>query len=269
MRPGDHRGLTATGLWAQELGEGPLVVLVHGAMDRSGGMLRVRRALQDDHRVVRYDRRGYGRSLAAGPPTSFGQQVEDLAAVLDGRQAVVAGHSFGGVVGLALAERRPDLVRAVLAYEAPRMWAPWWPGGSAGLQASEMDDTGDAAEWFLRRMIGDARWERLPVAMRAERRAEGATLVAEIASVRPPHPPPYDAGAVEVPVLAARGAESRPHHVRATEALAAAAPRGELHVLEGAGHGAHLDHPDAFADLVRLAVRRADEYAGLPVEGPV
>jgi pimeloyl-ACP methyl ester carboxylesterase len=105
--------------------------------------------------------------------------------------------------------------------------------------------------------------------MRSERRAEGATLVAEIASVRPPHPPPYDAGAVEVPVLAAHGAESRPHHVRATEALAAAAPRGELHVLDGAGHGAHLDHPDAFADLVRLAVRRADEYAALPVEGPV
>ena len=38
-------------IWSQESGDGPLVVLVHGAMDRSGGMLRVRRELVADHRV--------------------------------------------------------------------------------------------------------------------------------------------------------------------------------------------------------------------------
>ncbi|HET6952236.1 MAG TPA: alpha/beta fold hydrolase [Acidimicrobiales bacterium] len=269
MRHAEDRGLTATGLWAQERGEGPLVVLVHGAMDRSGGMLRVRRALEHDHRVIRYDRRGYGRSLPAGPPVTFDQQVDDLAAVLRGRQAVLVGHSFGGVVCLALAERRPDLARAVLAYEAPRMWASWWPGGSVGLQASRQEDAGDAAEWFLRRMIGDAMWERLPAAMRAERRAEGPALVAEIASVRPPRPPPYDAAAIRVPVLAVAGSASRPHHVRATDELAAVAPHGARVVLDGAGHGAHLSHAAELADLVRLAVRRADEFAVLPVEGPV
>src|ERR687894_3327438 len=120
------------GIWAQEVGEGPLVVLVHGAMDRSGGMLRVRRLLQGTCRVLRYDRRGYARSLSAGPPTSFGQQVDDLAALLDGRPAVLAGHSFGGLICLALAERRPELVRSVLAYEAPMILAPWWPGGRTG-----------------------------------------------------------------------------------------------------------------------------------------
>ncbi|HEX8805123.1 MAG TPA: alpha/beta hydrolase, partial [Acidimicrobiales bacterium] len=140
-----------SGLWAHESGDGPLVVLVHGAMDRSGGMLRARRILARDHRVVRYDRRGYGRSRAATPSADFGVQVDDLAEVLDGRPAVVAGHSFGGILGLALAERSPALVRAVLAYEAPLVWEPWWPnGGSTGVDESPED----AAEWFLRRMIG-------------------------------------------------------------------------------------------------------------------
>ena len=41
-------------------------------------------------------------------------------------------------------------------------------------------DDHDAAEWFLRRMLGDKLWERLPASMRAERRAEGPTLVAEM-----------------------------------------------------------------------------------------
>jgi pimeloyl-ACP methyl ester carboxylesterase len=246
-------GVVDDGIWAQEVGEGPLVVLVHGTMDRSGGMLRVRRLLQSSCRVLRYDRRGYARSLRAGPPVSFDQQVDDLARLLDGRPAVLAGHSFGGVICLALAERRPDLVRSVLAFEAPKMWAPWWPGGSPQVRGE------DAAEWFLRRMIGDERWDRLPAGMRAERRAEGPTLLAELRSVSPPAPPPFDASAIAVPVLAAFGTETRPHHKRATDELARSVPDGELRVVEGATHGAHLSHPAEFADLVRLAVELAGE----------
>lgn len=273
----DGSRVTPSGIWVQEVGEGPLVVLVHGAMDRSGGMLRVRRILQSTCRVMRYDRRGYARSLPAGPPTSFDQQVDDLAELLEGRPAVLAGHSFGGLVCLALAERQPDLVRSVLAYEAPRMWATWWPGSTPGAQAVavgtgagdqvpdaeevEGDDAhGEAAaEWFLRRMIGDVTWERLPASMRAERRAEGPTLVAELRSVRPPAPVPFEASAVTVPVVAAFGSRSRPHHMRATEELARTAPRGELRVVEGAAHGAHLTHPAEFADLVRRALELADK----------
>jgi pimeloyl-ACP methyl ester carboxylesterase len=250
------------GIWSQEVGSGPLVVLVHGSMDRSGGMLRVRRVLQRDHRVVRYDRRGYGRSLAAGPPTSFDQQVDDLGTVLAGRPAVLAGHSFGGVVCLALAQRRPELARAVVAYETPKMWESWWPGSTAGSQALTRLGPGseaeaDVAEWFLRRMIGDDTWERLPASMRAERRAEGRALVAELRSVRPPAPVPFRAEAVAAPVVSACGSEGEAHHLRAAEELARSAPRGELRVVEGAGHGAHLTHPEAFADLVRRAVELA------------
>ena len=244
-------------LWAQEVGEGPLVVLVHGAMDRSGSMLRVRRALEDECRVLRYDRRGYGRSLPAGPSVSFEQQVDDLAALVGGRPAVLAGHSLGGVICLALAEREPELVRSVLAYEAPMMWESWWPRDTPGLQVLDRRADGDAGEWFLRRMIGDDRWERLPAFVRAERRAEGAALVAELRSVHPPAPPPYAPERVPVPVLAACGSETGAHHRRAAHELARRAPEGQLQLIQGAGHGAHLSHPEVFADLVRDTLRLA------------
>lgn len=283
MTAGEAAGRVDEAIWAQEAGEGPLVALVHGAMDRSGGMLRVRRVLQPTCRVLRYDRRGYARSLAAGPPVSFDQQVDDLAALLDGRPAVLAGHSFGGLICLALAERRPELVRAVVVYEAPMAWTPWWPGGrpgdrpngrgagDAGAAGPGAGDAGavgpgdrdgpDAAEWFLRRMLGDAVWERLPAGMRAERRAEGPTLVAEMRSVRPPAPAPFDPRAVTVPVVVAHGTETRAHHRRAARELAERLPRGELRVVEGATHGAHLTHPDDFAGLVRRAIARADDVS--------
>jgi pimeloyl-ACP methyl ester carboxylesterase len=261
----DGASTTPAGVWLHESGDGPLVVLVHGAMDRSGAMLRTRRLLQPGHRVIRYDRRGYGRSKSAAPTDDFSVQVADLADVLRERPGVVAGHSFGGVIALALAERHPELVRAVLAYEAPMMWEPWWPHAWSAMPDQHPED---AAEWFLRRMIGDAMWERLPASMRADRRAEGRALLADMHSVRLPAPAPYTPERVEVPVVAAHGSEARPHHRRATEELARRVPRPELRIVPGADHGIHLSDPEAFAQLVRRAVTAAGgSGVSLPADG--
>jgi pimeloyl-ACP methyl ester carboxylesterase len=233
------------------------VVLVHGSLDRSTAFLRTIRLLEDCT-VVRYDRRGYGRSLAAGTCPRFSDQVDDLAEVLGGAPAVVVGHSLGGVVALAFAERHPDLARAVVAYEAPMAWQPWWPTTTEGGAATaSTGSAGDAAERFMRRMVGDERWEALPQRTRDQRRAEGPALIAELRSMRAPAPPPYDPSRLAVPVIAAHGSQSRPHHQETARVLAEAAPLGELVVVAGAGHGVHLTHPAAFADLVRAAVRRA------------
>jgi pimeloyl-ACP methyl ester carboxylesterase len=260
----------ARGLWVQEVGEGPLVVLVHGAMDRASSMMRVRRVLEGECRVVRYDRRGYARSLELGPAVSLDQQVDDLATLVGSRVAVVAGHSLGGVICLALAERSPAQVGAVVAYEAPMMWESWWPGGTAGATAlatttaaGRRDGSdggpGDAAEAFMCRMLGDARWSRLPAHVRAERRAEGPTLLAELGTVHHPAPAPYQPERLRVPVVAAFGSETQPQHRRAAEELARRAPHGVLEMIDGAGHGAHLTHPKAFAGLVRRSLSLAPE----------
>jgi pimeloyl-ACP methyl ester carboxylesterase len=239
-------------------GDVPTVVLVHGSLDRSAAFARVQRHLAD-LRVVRYDRRGYGHSLTLGPATSFGTQVDDLAAVIDGHPAVVVGHSLGGVVALALAQRSPALVRAVVAYEAPMAWMPWWPTATAGAAAMDAPgDPADAAERFMRRMIGDERWEALPERTRAQRRAEGPALVAELRSIRDGAAPPYDPSAITVPVVAAHGTTSRPHHTRTAEELARTVPGAQLVVVDGAGHGVHLTHPAALADLARTALALAE-----------
>jgi len=286
----DGARTTPGGLYVHESGEGPLVVLIHGVMDRSSGMLRTRRLLQGEHRVVRYDRRGYGRSKAAAPSDDFDRQVTDLLEVLDGRPAVVVGHSFGGVVALGLADRYPDLARSVVAYEAPMMWEPWWPGGATPVAAAAGETDGgaaaedgdgdsgdggspagggppgargeapaDVAEWFMRRMIGDDLWERLPPAMRADRRSEGPALLADMASARPPAPVPYVAERIGVPVLAAHGGATRPRHRRTAEELARLVPGAELAIVPGADHGVHLSDPAGFAALVRRGVERATD----------
>lgn len=241
------------GVWRSVEGTGPLVVIVHGTMDRATSFGRVAKHL-GDYRVVRYDRRGYGRSVDLGPPDGFGQQVDDLLDVIEGTgsgPAIVAGHSYGGTIAVAAAQRAPELVVGVVAYEAPMPWRQWWPLQSAGARAvSGADDPADAAERFMRRMLGDRTWNRLPPSTRAARRAEGPTLVAEMRHLRPPSPPGHDPRTVHQPVVAAHGSAGAAHHHRTAEVLAKEAPAGELVVVEGAGHGIHLTHPHRFAALV-------------------
>lgn len=237
------------------------VVLVHGSMDRSASFVKVGRRLRDLD-LVRYDRRGYGRSRLAGVADGIDGQVADLCAVLGGGPAVVVGHSLGGLIALVAAERHPDLVLAVGAFEAPMPWAPWWPTGSAGSDAFRAaDELGPeaAAERFMRRMIGDERWERLPPSTRSDRRAEGAALLAELRAARADGAP-YDPAALAgtgVPVVAGFGTATDAQHRRGTTTLAAQVAGSELVAVAGARHGAHSSHPDAFAAFVRRAVRRA------------
>ena len=233
-------------------------MLVHGSMDRGASFARVAPLLVP-HRVVRYDRRGYGRSLDPGAPAAtVDEHADDLLAVIDEHadgRAVVIGHSLGAAIVLIAACRRPRAVLAVGAYEMPMPWEPWWAERSAGgdtIAEADAHGAGAGAERFLRRMLGDERWEALTPAEQEARRAEGPALVAELRTLRGDGGgPPFDVDALRCPVRTARGSQSKPHHQRGADELAQLV--GDHHgptVIEGAQHGAHRSHPKEFAAWV-------------------
>ena len=176
-------------------------------------MLKLSRQLDGDFRVLRYDRRGYGRSFPHPGPFVIDAQVDDLVELLAGRKAVLVGHSYGGNVALAAAERHPDLVRGVAAYETPLSWEPWWPTTTAGsIAVADPGVTEDAAERFMRRILGDQRWDALPDRSKQTRRAEGAAMVQELADLRRNRP--WTAANIDVPVVVAFGSRGAAHHRR-------------------------------------------------------
>lgn len=251
-------------IWSAASGpeDAPPLVVIHGSLDRSAGLLRLSRRLGDRYRVLRYDRRGYGRSTPHGGPFDMLGQIDDLETVLEvvdaSRRVVLFGHSFGGNVALAYADRHPDRVAAVFTYESPMSWAEWWPSDAVGARALDGHvDPGDAAERFMRGLIGDERWAKLPPGTRDARRSEGPAIIGELDDLR--RNPPWVGDRVTAPVLALYGALGREQHRRAAEAIAAEVVSGTARGVDDARHFGPNTHPDAVAEIVDRFVAAATE----------
>lgn len=255
-------------IWSDEAGAvgHPLIALIHGTMDRSSGMLRLSRRLDDRFRVLRFDRRGYGRSVPGEGehpgPFDMGSQVDDLVALLAGRRALLVGHSYGGNIAMATAMLHPDLVAGVAIYETPLSWEPWWPGTTAGAAArATQGSTAEAAERFMRRLVGDVVWEGLPAKTRETRRAEGAALVGELRDLQANEP--WRADRITCPVVLAHGANGAAHHARGMQFLHERCLDSQLFVLAAARHDAPNSHSQLFADTIvdALAVAAGEPWA--------
>ena len=109
-------------------GDAPRLLLIHGSGSSTRTWDPVASLLTASHRVIRIDLLGHGRSdKPDGVDYGIPAQALRLAAALDHLgvgPAIVVGHSSGGYVATALAERRPDVVMAlVLINTGPRMEA--------------------------------------------------------------------------------------------------------------------------------------------------
>jgi pimeloyl-ACP methyl ester carboxylesterase len=109
------------------LGAGPRVVLVHGSVSAGMQAWEAQRPLTERFTLVVPTRSGY----PPNPPLEridFEAQARDLAELLEAGDHLV-GHSYGGVVSLLAAGRRPDALRSLTVIEPPAFGlAPGDPG---------------------------------------------------------------------------------------------------------------------------------------------
>jgi 2-succinyl-6-hydroxy-2,4-cyclohexadiene-1-carboxylate synthase len=234
------------------------VLLLHGFTQTGRAWDGVRAALGPGRRVLAPDLLGHG-ALARRKPVSFDAQLALLGALAPPEPLVVGGYSMGGRVALLWALAHPERVsRLVLV------------GATAGIE--------DAAERAARRAEDEARaqalereglerwaeqWGAQPlfagqppeVAARAHadrlRNPAGGLAAALRGLGTGVMPSLWDRlDALTVPVVLAAG--ERDEKFRALhEAMAARLPAALLEVVPGAGHAAHLEAPEAIADLIR------------------
>ena len=167
----------------------PRVVLVHGSLDRSTAFLRVARALPD-LTVVRYDRRGL-RQVARGRA----RRRRSTSRWTTWRRWSATSPPSSSATASAAWWRSPSPA-AIPSW--PARWSPTRRRcrgcrrgrrtPRVGVALAEAGDDGDAAEQFMRRIVGDERWEALPDAHQgaAASRGSGAGRRAPLAAPAEP-----------------------------------------------------------------------------------
>jgi pimeloyl-ACP methyl ester carboxylesterase len=120
-----------------QVGTGPTLLLLSGGIGAAADYAAIAPLLADEFTVLTYDRRGHFASTGGrGQDITIAAMADDAVALLrsvGSGPSLVFGSSAGGVVGLDLAARYPDLVVGLIAHEAPVVnliddgakWSAW------------------------------------------------------------------------------------------------------------------------------------------------
>jgi pimeloyl-ACP methyl ester carboxylesterase len=106
------------------LGQGPLVVMIHGFPDCWLTWRAQMPALAKNYEVVAIDQRGYNLSDRPKGVEHYDMKilVADVAAVIRARgreRAIVAGHDWGGMVAWTFAMTRPEMTEKLVILNLP------------------------------------------------------------------------------------------------------------------------------------------------------
>lgn len=106
------------------MGEGPLIVMIHGFPDFWYSWRHQMAALSDDYQCVAIDLRGYNKSDKPEGVENYAMKylVSDVAAVikhLGQEKAIVVGHDWGGAVAWQVALNLPDMVDRLIICNLP------------------------------------------------------------------------------------------------------------------------------------------------------
>jgi pimeloyl-ACP methyl ester carboxylesterase len=253
----------ACDLYYEETGAGPPILLIHpsGATAATWGSLIDELAPAGS--VITYDRRGYARSGGV-PVHCVSMHTTDAAALVEylgAAPAVVVGTSAGGIIAIDLAVRRPDLVQAVVAHEAPWQMTHHLPTASQVGVFTKMGwrtlrrRPGDAAEALLRAAYayrdGGTAWDAFPEKWRRLARENAHATLADFRNSIGSYPSAAELATISRPVVCSYGARSPAFMSGLVRSLAAAIPTATTQQIEGAAHAAPFDAPRNFVQLIK------------------
>lgn len=257
------------------LGEGPLVVMIHGFPDFWYTWRHQMEVLSKNYRVLAVDLRGYNKSDQPEDVENYAMQhlMADIAAVIADageQQATIVGHDWGGAVSWALAMYRPDLVKRLIICNLPH------PNGLARELASNPEQ--QANSQYARDFQQEGAHEKLtaeglafwvkdeaarPHYIEAFRRSsfEGMLNIYKANYPRPPYQQPKSTGPmVQCPVLMLHGLDD--------QALLPSALNDTwqwlkqdltLITVPGAGHFVQQDAADFVSSNMHMWLARQEE----------
>lgn len=259
-----------------ECGDGPSIVLVPGSCSTGAAWRPVIAALGGRFRCVTTSLLGYGGTDERRTPddTAIALEAEIVEAVI--RRATgpvhLVGHSFGGLVALAVALRDRVPLQSVTIAEAPAAnllrdfgehqhyrafrdmtdaYFASFRGGNAGAIEAMIDFYGGAGTF--------AAW---PARVRAYAMETTPVNLLDWASVFGFRVSPTDLNALDLPVLVMRGGNSHSAVQRANELVSARVDGASLVTVPGAAHFLISTHAQHVAWAIARHVAQAGGTSG-------
>ena len=267
--------LSATGLGAmgyEDAGRGPVIVLIHGSPGTSRAWQAVGERLAASFRVIAPNLPGYDTTPrpaddTAGDSSYAARLIEALIAEV-GEPAVLAGHSYGGVIALLTALRGRAKPRALALFEpvAVPVLAAVGDGQVFAAARALFDGycaafdggDGEAGRIMVDYWFGAGAFDRMPGPVREFLVGHTAQNVRDVRATFRDIYSVAGLQALTMPVLCAYGSRSPAVMVKIVEAIAGHAPRGIIRKVENANHAMTTTHAPAVAALIaELAEERA------------
>jgi non-heme chloroperoxidase len=254
---------TPVELYYEDHGAGPPVVLIHGfPLDSHAWEKQATALLETGHRIIAYDRRGFGASSQPTTGYDFDTLASDLNTILstlDLHQTVLIGHDMGtGEIVRYLSSYGSRRVSRAILISPIQPSLLKTPGNPDGLDHSFFDETArairrDRAAYVTdfiaksynadielgKRISADAMRHYCDVGMRASTKATADCVTAWLTDFR------SDLSRINVPVLIVAGNRDRVVPLRATVArLETALSQSTIRLIEDAPHGLLWTHAD-------------------------
>jgi sigma-B regulation protein RsbQ len=239
------------------------MVMVHGFGVDQRAWDRVLPAFEDDYRIIRYDLTGLGRSDLSAYDTQrhaslhgHADELREICAALSVDDAVLLGHSAGGMIGLLAGVAQPGLFqKLIMISSSPRYLNDAdYVGGFERAQADEVIHAvaSDYVAWCnatVPVVVGEGATPAV-----TEQVMQGFRRVAPEIALHVFRAILYsdhraDLARMEQPTLVLQATRDAFVPVEVAHYLAAQLPLGSLHVMRG--HGGHFPHLGAPHDVVR------------------
>jgi 3-oxoadipate enol-lactonase len=249
-----------TPLHWESTGAGDAVLLITGLGLSGGAWWRTVPVLSRSLRVITFDNRGVGRSLARFHSYTTEAMADDAVSVLDAaavERAHVYGFSLGGMVAQQLALRHPGRVRSLVL-------GATHPGGPRAVRPSA-----DVIAFFRRRAsmpADEAARASVQFNYGLRCRRDHQDRIAEDIQHRLAHPFPEQAyraqmfaaalhncfrrlERIDAPALVVHGRQDRIVPVANAQVLADRIARAELRILEESGHLYATEEPEVDEEI--------------------
>jgi len=232
---------------------GPRLLLIHPIGLDADFWAAVADRLANRYRLLAYDLPGHGASDPLPGPYTMEDLADQAAALLSATEfapAAIAGLSIGGMVAMHMALRHPELVTALILADTLARGSPIMHERArlARGQGMEALVAPTLERWYPPTFLSahpeaaDAVARRL----RADDPEQHARAWEAIAG----HDATAGLGSLTVPTLVVVGRLDVSTPPAVAEGIAAAIPGARLEVVEGAGHLAPFQDPDAFCRIV-------------------